>query len=215
MLYTISHRLRAGIAWRYDFATARLIFKHNLAAMKNLLRWLPNLRRQASILSAPTRLPIFSQITLSLISLGFLWFLIGSLTGKKGLGSREQRLTFLAGLSGLIYVGLDLFWHFDVRFLQSRAVAVGYYFARHLMGGIAVGLLLSIGLPKAATAAKVLLTASVILLVAINVFVIVRHLASATLFFCLGNGLFIGVLIPSALVLWLYQPKTNNQSGNA
>jgi hypothetical protein len=42
--------------------------------------------------------------------------------------------------------------------------------------------LLFIGLPKAATAAKVLLTASVILLVAFNVFVIVRHLASATLF---------------------------------
>ena len=62
--------------------------------------------------------------------------------------------------------------------------------------------------------AKALLTASVILLVAFNVFVIVRHLASATLFLCLGNSLVIGVLIPSALVLWLYQPKTNNQSSN-
>jgi hypothetical protein len=55
---------------------------------------------------------------------------------------------------------------------------------------------------------------SAVLFVAFNAFVIVRHLASATLFLCLGNSMVIGVLIPSALVLWLYQPKTNNQSGN-
>jgi hypothetical protein len=40
---------------------------------------------------------------------------------------------FLAGLSGLMYVGLDLVY-FDVRFLQSSAVAVAYHFAWHLMG---------------------------------------------------------------------------------
>ncbi len=65
---------------------------------------------------------------------------------------------------------------------------------------------LYVGIPKGA---KVLLTASAILFVAFNVFVIVRHLASATLFLCLGNSLVIGVLIPSAVGLWLYQPKTS------
>jgi hypothetical protein len=110
-----------------------------------------------------------------------------------------------------LYAGLALFWYFHVRFLQSRAVALGYYFAWHLVGGIALGLFLYLGFPKAA---KALLTASAILFVAFNVFVIVRHLGSATLFLCLGNSLVIGVLIPSALVLWLYQPKTNDQSSN-
>jgi hypothetical protein len=135
--------------------------------------------------------------------------LIGGLTAKKSVRSREQRLTFLTGLSGLLYVGLALFWYFDVRFLQSRAVALCYYCAWHLVGGIALGLFLYLGFPKAATT---LLTASALLLVAFNVFVIVRHLGSATLFFCMGNSLVIGVLIPSAVVLWLYQPKMNDQS---
>jgi len=117
----------------------------------------------------------------------------------------------LTGLFGLLYLGLDLFWHFHVRFLQSRAMAIGYYFAWHLVGGIALGMFLYVGFPKGA---KALLTASAILFVAFNVFVIVRHLASATLFLCLGNSLAIGVLIPSAAVLWLNQPKKNNQSGD-
>jgi len=113
----------------------------------------------------------------------------------------------LTGLLGLLYVGLDLFWRFYVRFIQSRAMAIGYYFGWHLVGGMAMGMFLYLGFPKTA---KVLLTASAILFVAFNVFVIVRHLASATLFLCLGNSLLIGVLIPSATVLWL----KNNQSGN-
>jgi hypothetical protein len=138
-------------------------------------------------------------------------FLIGGLTAKKGVRSREQWLMSLTGLFGLLYVGLDLFWHFYVRVLQARVMAVGYYFAWHLVGGIALGMFLYVGFPKGA---KVLLTASAILFVAFNVFVIVRHLASATLFLCLGNSLVIGVLIPSAVVVWLNQPKKNNQSGN-
>jgi hypothetical protein len=179
--------------------------------MKNLLCWLQCLRRPASILYTSAHLPTFNKVTLSVICLGSLYFLIGGLTAQKGVRSREQRLMSLTGLFGLLYAGLALFWYFYVRFLQSRAVAIGYYFAWHLLGGIALGLFLYLGFPKAA---KVLLTASAILLVAFNVFVIVRHLASATLFLCLGNSLVIGVLIPSAIVLWRYQPKTNHQSGN-
>jgi hypothetical protein len=179
--------------------------------MKNLLCWLPSLRRPASILYTPARLGFFNKITLSVICLGSLLFLIGGLTAKKGVRSREQWLMSLTGLFGFSYVGLDLLWHFYVRFLQSRAMVIGYYFAWHLVGGIALGMFLYVGFPKGA---KFLLTASAILFVAFNVFVIVRHLASATLFLCLGNSLVIGVLIPSGLVLWLYQPKTSNQSGN-
>jgi hypothetical protein len=179
--------------------------------VKNLLCWLPSLRRPTLILYTPVRLATFHKITLSIICLGSLLFLIGGLTAKKDVRSREQRLTFLTGLSGLLYVGLALFWYFHVRFLQSPAVAICYYCAWHLVGGIALGLFLYLGFP---TAAKTLLTASA-LLVAFNVFVIVRHLGSTSLFFCMGNSLVIGALIPSAVVLWLYQPKTNDQSGNS
>jgi hypothetical protein len=45
--------------------------------------------------------------------------------------------------------------------------------------------------------------------------VIIHHLASVILFLCMVNSLVIGVLIPSAAVLWLNQPKkNNNESGN-
>lgn len=142
---------------------------------------------------------------LSLICLGSVLFLIGGLASQKGVRSREQWLMSLTGLFGMLYVLLALFWHFYVRFLQSRAMAIGYYFAWHVIGGIALGMLLYVGFPKGA---KVLLTASAILFVAFNVFVIVRHLASATLFLCLGNSLFIGVLIPSAAVFWLSLRRT-------
>jgi hypothetical protein len=188
------------------------IFGHNLAAMKNLLGWFPCLQRPASILSTAAPLPPFNRVTLSLICLGSLLFLIGGLTSRKGVRGREQWLMSLTGLFGLLYAGLNLFWHFHARFLQSRALAIGYYFAWHLVGGIALGMLLYVGFPKGA---KVLLTVSAILLVAFNVFVIIHHLASAILFLCMVNSLVIGVLIPSAAVLWLNQPKkNNNESGN-
>jgi len=69
--------------------------------------------------------------------------------------------------------------------------------------------------PSPHVISKALLTASGILLVAFNVFVIVRHLASATLFLCLVNSLVIGVLIPSAFVLYLYHPKTRIKAAMA
>jgi hypothetical protein len=105
---------------------------------------------------------------------------------------------------------MDLFWHFHVRFFQSRAIAVGYYFAWHLLGGMALGMLLYVGFPKAAKrlVAQVLLTISAISIVAFNAFAIVRHLASATLFLCLVNSLVIGVLIPSPVVFWYDPPET-------
>src|SRR5260370_20370854 len=125
--------------------------------MKTLLCWLPCLQRPASILPTPAPLATFNKITLSVICLGSLWFLIGGLTAQKGVRSREQWLMSLTGLPGLIDAGLDLFWHFYVRFLQSRAMAIGYYFAWHLLGGMALGLFLYLGFPKAA---KILLTVS-------------------------------------------------------
>jgi hypothetical protein len=179
--------------------------------MKNLLCWLASLQRPALVLYTPVRLAPFHKTTLSVICLGSLLLLIGGLPAKKRVRSRQQWLTSLTGLFGLLYVGSALIWYSYVRFLQSRAMAIGYYFAWHLVGGIALGMLLYVGFPKGA---KALLTASAILFVAFNVFVIVRHAASTTLFLCLGNSLVLGVLIPSAIVLWLYDAKTGNQSTN-
>lgn len=179
--------------------------------MKDLFYWLDSLGRPASILYTRAHLAAFNKITLSIISLGSLCFLVNGLALKEGVRSREQRLMSLTGLSGLLYAGLALLWYFDVRFVQSRAVAIGYYFAWHLVGGIALGLFLFLGFPKAA---RTLLTMSATLFVAFNVFVIVRHLASATLFLCMVNSLVIGVLIPSAFALGFDQRKKAHQSGN-
>jgi hypothetical protein len=159
----------------------RSIVGHNLAAMRNLFCWLPSLGRPELIIYARGRLASFDKITLSVIGFSSLLFLVGGLTAKKGVRNRVQRLTVLTGLCGLLYVGLALFWYLHVRFLQFRAVAISYYFAWHLVGGMALGMFLYLGFPKAA---KALLTASAISLVAFNVFVVVRHLASATLFLC-------------------------------
>jgi len=170
------------------------------------------LRSQRLNQTIKVHLPTFIKVTLSLICIGSMLFLIGGLTSRKGVRSREQWCMCLTGILGLLYVGLNLYWHFYVRFLQFRAPAVGYYFAWHLVGGIALGMFLYVGFPKGA---KLLLIGSAILLVALNLFVIVRHLGTATLFFCMGNSLVIGVLIPSAAVFWLNHHEKNHQSGNA
>ena len=84
-------------------------------------------------------------------------------------------------------------------------IALAYYFAMHLWGGIAVGMFVYV----VHKSAKALLTVSAVLFVVFNVFVMARHLASATSFVGTGNGLFGGMLIAS-LVFWFERPKQQN-----
>jgi|SRR5580704_2634294 hypothetical protein len=150
-------------------------------------------------------LPTHSKITLSIICLGSLFFLVGGL--RRSARNRESQLSVLAGLAGLLYMGLDVCWYFYIRFLQSHTIALAYYFAMHLWGGIAVGMFLYI----VHKSAKTLLAVSAVLLALFNVFVVARNLAWATSFVSTGDGLFGGMLIAS-LVFWFDRPKKQSKS---
>jgi hypothetical protein len=154
-------------------------------------------------------LPTHSKIKLLILCLGSLVFLIGGLRAGKSAGKREQRLSVLTGLAGLLYVGLELCWYFYVGFLQSRTITLAYYFAWRLCGGVVAGLFLHVILKSA----KVLLAASAVLLVVFNVFVIARHLVWATSLVGMGNGLFGGMLIVSLVLLCFDRLNKQNQGG--
>src|SRR5213595_1795094 len=106
------------------------------------------------------------------MTLGSLFFLICALKARGSAQNRERRLMILSGLLGLLYVGLDLVWHFRVAFFQSRAITIPYYFTWHFVGGIALCMFAYV---SRLASAKVLLVASTVLLAAFNVFAVTRH----------------------------------------
>jgi hypothetical protein len=138
---------------------------------------------------------MYSTIMLVVMTLGSLLFLLHGLMNR---GNRRTKLEILAGLFGLIYVGLGIYWHMVVASWQSRGLVVAYYVAWHFSGGIAAGMLLYVA---RFMSAKVLLTASTVFLVMANFFLIPRHrYALRTL--CLADGLFGGLLIVSLILIW-------------
>jgi glucose uptake protein GlcU len=183
--------------------------------MKMLCRLLSALATGVNNPSLFAKLPTSRKITLPLIFLASLFFLICALTPGQSFRNREQRLTVLTALFGLLYVGLELYWYFSVGFLQFRGVAAVHYFAWHLLGGVFLAMLVNIVSPKST---EVVLLISGLSFVAFNLFVILhynpRHLASAFRFSSLGNGLFIGMSITSAIFFWLDNRKGSNHNGN-
>jgi len=112
-------------------------------------------------------------------------------------------LEILTGLAGLLYVALDFYWHSDVAFWNAHAVVIAYYVAWHLVGGIAAGMLLCV---TRLLNAKVLLTASTVVFIGINVFWLTRR-GSTIRPFCLADGLFGGLLITSLFLIWFAHPR--------
>ena len=143
------------------------------------------------------------KLFLSIIFLFSSCLLISALRRSENPGSRERQLTPVAGLLGLLYVGLSLCWRY-VEHLPSPWLATTYYFGWHLLGGISVAVLLYIVHPNRT---KIVLVVCGVLLVAFNVFAIFyytpTHHGSALHFFLLGNSLFIGVWISSGVLLGL------------
>jgi len=153
-----------------------------------------------------TRPSTFNRITLAIIFLGSLWLLIG---GLSRIGRRQPRMA-LTGLMGLLYGGFDLY-----RYFYASPSAGGFDFATHLLGGVSLGMALSVVSPKST---KAVLAASGILFVAFNLFAVahygLRHLAPAIRILSLANGLFIGVSIPSAILLWLEGKRRRGRNGS-
>lgn len=148
-------------------------------------------------------LPASSKIKLLALCVGSLLFLIGGLKAGHSGGNLQRRLLVPTGLAGLLYVVLELCWYLYIAFLQSREIALAYYFGFRLWGGIVVGMFLYVIFRNA----KVFLAASAVLFVAFNVFVIARHLGGAKVLVGHADGLFGGTFIASLVLLRLDQQQ--------
>jgi hypothetical protein len=147
----------------------------------------------------------FSIINYSIIPLGCLILLIGSLSLGWRLQNRQQRSTAFTGTLGLIYTGLSLYWLFGI--FPSVSVVNAFYFGKSIVGGVFFVLLISIVLPERAKpmSAKITLGIFGILFLCLNLLFIVlidtkRFIPARA--FCSLNGLLIGLSIPLTIFLW-------------
>jgi uncharacterized membrane protein len=124
--------------------------------------------------------------------------LISGLKAGKETGRRSRQFSILAGLAGLIWVGLQLFASFYATSLrQYRHIALAFFFTRHFWGGITAGLFSRFILKS-----KSLLAGSLTLLIAFNAFVIVQQLPWVMRFVFIGEGLFAGTSLASLFLIW-------------
>jgi Sel1 repeat len=152
---------------------------------------------------------LVDKLTLSLKGLCGLLLLVHFFLKWPSRGMRTQRIAAVTGLLCLASVGLDLYFYIGQ--LQSEPTATTLYFARHLISGVLIALLLSIISPKKA---KVVLKPSIGLLIVFIVFRVVRsqlrHIPLTFALFDFG-GLFVGMAIPSAILLWLDRQRTREE----
>jgi hypothetical protein len=149
----------------------------------------------------PIFLPASSKIKLLALCFGSLLFLVGGLKAGHIGGNLQRRLLVPTGVAGLLYVLLELCWYLYIAFLQSRGIALTYYFGFRFWGGIVAGMFLYVIFRNA----KVFLAASAVLFVAFNVFVIARHLGGAMGLVGHADGLLGGMFIASLVLLRLDQ----------
>jgi hypothetical protein len=137
-------------------------------------------------------------ITLSAMFLGCLWVLKDSLLPQRSLRHRQPRALTMAGVCGVAYIGLSLYWDFGV--FQSVLAVNAFYFFKNLVAGITIAMLISLLGPKSV---KVILGISAILLVGNYLIVISHHeltrFATTIRGFSSVNGLLIGMAVPLAI----------------
>jgi hypothetical protein len=147
-------------------------------------------------------LSIWSTISLSAMFLGCLWALKDSLLPPGNPRHRHRRALTLAGVCGLTYIGLSLYRDFGV--FQSVLAVNAFYFAKNLVAGITIAMLISVFGRKSA---KVILVISCILLIGNNLIVISHHDLTCFVTTIRGyssiNGLLLGMAVPLAVFLWL------------
>jgi hypothetical protein len=161
------------------------------------------------VCAAMKNLATTSWINLSIILFVSLMLLIHSV--RPELEKWKRRLTAVTGLLGLPYVAMDLCWRSYIGVIRSWPTAA-FYFALHFLGGVSIGMLLSIVLPK-----KVVLGIASISSVALTLFGIVhylpKHLGGAIHVSSLGIGLFVGALV-SSVSRWFNEGYTVSQNGD-
>ena len=141
-----------------------------------------------------------SKLGLSLAFLGGLLLLISS---GGSIRNQKQRTTTLAGLVLLSWVGLTLYGYSYFGTPRPASAVNAFYFAHQLLSGISAAMVIFALWPQGV---KSMLGISGILFVGFNIFAVahydLRHLAPAIRLFFMGNGLVIGLSIPSAVCLW-------------
>jgi Sel1 repeat len=140
-----------------------------------------------------------AKVTLSIAILGSILLLISS---KGDIRNRQQRRVALAGLLGLLWVGLDVYGHSHFGILHALSAVNAFYFGKSLLSGICVAMFLSIVWPQGF---KIVLTICAMLFVGFNVYAMMhydlRHLQACPRAFYSTNGLLIGIAIALALLL--------------
>ena len=131
---------------------------------------------------------------------------------------RQRRALTTAGLCGLAYIGLSAYGAFGS--FPSVLAVNAFHFAESLVGGITMGLLITVFGPKSA---KVVLGKSGALLIVQDLIVIsivishhaLRRFVTTVRGFSSVNGALIGIAVPLAIFLWLETRKraTDERAG--
>jgi TPR repeat protein len=154
----------------------------------------------------------FEVIDLSVFLLGGLLILSGSQLPKNKIPDSQRRCAAVVGILILFSVGLRLFRYSNIGILLSISTFPAFVFARCLLDGIIVALLLILVELKSL---KRVLQISVISFTAFNLFAAVFHslsrFAAAIRLFTMTNGLLIGMILVLAIFLWRTNPENRER----
>lgn len=144
------------------------------------------------------------KIGLVVTFLGSSLLLAGFRSKGKITQNRQQRFAAIAGLLGLIYVGLDILGFTYIGRLHSASAVDAFYLAKNLLAGTFVAMLILF--VSGRRGVKIALGISGIVVIGFNVRFIAHydlaHIAAAQRLFCSTNGMSIGLSVPLAIFLW-------------
>jgi TPR repeat protein len=154
-----------------------------------------------------------SKVLLSIAFLGSISMLILS---RGDIRNRQLRRVALAGIFGLLWVGLDVYGYSHFGVLEALSAVNAFSFGKSFLSGICVAVFLSVVWPQGF---KIVLTICATLFIGFNIYAMthydLRHLTACPRAFYSANGLLMGIVITSAFLLWLAGKKSRGtQNGN-
>jgi hypothetical protein len=164
-------------------------------------------------------LSTFSEITLSVISLGSLLCLIGPMLERNSRRNAQQRRFTIIGLLGLSYVGVSLLGFRYIGILTPIWAVASFQFLKSLVSITFFLLLLSVVLPKniRARVAGVGIGILGVLFVGINLFLILnpktRGPAPSVRPLWSIDAKLLGLLVPLAIWLWVETQGVQERAG--
>jgi len=142
----------------------------------------------------------FSRITLFIALLGSSFFLFHS--GGR-IRNREQQRAVLAGLLGLLSIGLDLYAHIQFGTLLALSVVNPFYFVRGLVSGVFMATVVYFVWPRTS---KIILPILSIPFIVVHVYAAMhyglRYLAVCPRAFYSANGWLVGTALALAILRW-------------